>query len=433
MLTTWPILTKRLLHSPKLTTEGVTVPPGASGLDSRMTWPFRIAWPPSGQPYQERLAWKTEIMTTRSGREFRKARRTVPRASIEFAAILHGEELRRFNTLMWGRQPRLWVLPDIDRSVTLGTALPEGADALVIENSPYWMQPGTEVVLSHGGEAERLEIGAVAGDINYFTGVTSREWPPGTLIAAGRIGTLSQSLGTQRLTNMTAVVDNIQVDVLPLSEVPRQPAPPALEHEGREVFLRRPNWAEQVQVDTAHPVEVLDYDVGPVARYVHIPFGHETRSAVYLSATREAVGELRDFFWRMRGQQGEFWMPTWEPDMVMVADTPAGGDTIEVAGVDIARWFGGSATHRVIFIKTTGGDLLIRGVTGLIETGEGTTQVTLDAALPDGLAPEGVVMIGWLLLHRLASDSLVIEWLTDRVANVQLNMRTLEALLEEVL
>lgn len=427
MLNTWPTNTHRLLRDVSLVTEGPAVLP----VDNpRRAWPFDPAWPPSGETVQDTYSFQTEIITSRSGREYRRARRTHPRREIRNGLVLAGEDVRLYKDIMWSWQPRDFVMPDTARRLALPADLPAGTATIYLDDPPGWMLPGLTLVVGEGADREALVIAGVEGNFTHLAAPVSASWPAGAFLYAGLVGNLQPGLETDRVTN-AALTGSLDFTVRPLSEAPRVVSAPGTLLDGREVFLRRPNWAEQVSSRMAHEVDVLDYGTGPISRYAPVPFGREVTGATYLGRNVAEVDEMLDFFWRMRGQQGEFWMPTWEPDFVLRGTAPAGSSTLRVVGPRVAELYAGSVTHRGVYALRADGSVALHrtgSITPVDDAQGRDSLISLTAPLDADLDADLVAASGWLLLRRFASDSLTVEWLTDRVANLQLNLTTLEAL-----
>ncbi|WP_162899910.1 hypothetical protein [Halomonas sp. JS92-SW72] len=431
MLNAWPVNTQILHGADALETEGPVVPPDGE----RRAWPFAIAWPPSGQSVQERYRYLTEIQVSRSGREFRSARRSRPRKRLEFSCVLHDGGLATWQAFVHRALVQNLVVPQHHLVRHLPTEMPEGTGALYLEDSPDWMLPGLTIVIGDGPRREALTIGAVSGDVNYFTGQSQRSWPAGAPVYAGLIGVLDQAHQAELLTAMVARLD-LTFYVRPLSEPAPSPAEPALTFDGREVFLMRPNWAQPVSQSWVRPVDELDYETGPTSRYSPVPFAADTLQATYVGATREEVQAIVDLFHRMRGRQGEFYAPSWLPDLTLREGLTAGATTLRVQGSEVAEVYAASLTHRALFVRLRGGELLLRKVQsiGIVDDTQGRDSViNLDSAWSDSVPVSQVMMAGWLLLRRFASDDLTVEWRTSAVATVQFGMVTLEALPAEAL
>ncbi len=396
-------------------------------------WPFDPAWPPGGESVQETYTFQTEVITSRSGRESRLAHLVTPRKEVQQTVFLAGDKLRRYKDLMWAWQHRDVVLADIFREIALPAAMLAGDSTLDLAGPPEWLVPDAAVVLGHGEHQELLIVASVVGGVVTFLDPVSQDWPAGARMTPGLIGNLALQIDADRMTNEVAQ-GSLRFAVRPLYEVPRVPAAPELTFDGREVFTLRPNWAQGVSSALSHEVDILDYGTGPISRYAAVNFGREITGATYLGTNRERVNTLFDLFLRMHGQQGEFWMPTWEPDFALRSGATTGGTSLRVQGDGVVESYTGSSTHQAVFVKLNDGTLLLNTVASLavIDDVDGRDSLlTLVDGWSQGFAPGDVVMAGWLLLRRFATDTLAIEWLTDRVANVQVNLMTLEALPEE--
>lgn len=429
MLNVWPVNTKPLLDSDAIETKGPVVAPDGP----RTAWPFAIAWPPSGQTIQERYRYLTEIHTSRSGREKRSARRSIPRKRVEFSCVLHDGALAAWQAFIHRRLVENLVIPQAHLSRTLPAEMPQGTDAIYLEDSPDWMLPDMAIVIGEGPQRETLTIEAVFGDLNYFNAGSQRSWPAGTPVYAGLTGVLDQAHDAELLTAMVARL-GVTFHVRPLSEPAPAPAAPGLTFNGREVFLLRPNWAQPLSQSWVRPVDELDYGTGPTTRYSPVPFAADTLQATYVGANRDEVQAILDLFHRARGRQGEFYAPTWLPDLTLREGLTAGADTLRVQGTQTAEVYANSRTHRALYVRLRGGQVLLRRVVSIatIDDAQGQDAViTVDSVWADNVPMGQVVMAGWLLLRRFASDDLTVEWQTSAVATVTFGMLALESLAAE--
>ncbi|MDC8804209.1 hypothetical protein PRZ61_12230 [Halomonas pacifica] len=419
MLAVYPLATRPLLGLTGLQAQPRQVVLSAP----RRVWPGRVNWVGGVQITYE---LRTQIGVYRSGREQRIAQRLAPRKSLEYQMLVNADDLRAYKNLMWHWQAYDLVMPEVTRFIELPEAWPAGSQSLSLSAPPYWMQPGGAVVIGEGRQRQALTVLATEGDITHFDAATVQDWPAGTRLYPGLVGHLRSPTESQRHTSDVAT-PTIRFQVLPLSEVPREPAAPKLMFDGREVFLTRPNWARQVSSALGQEVDQLDYGTGQVSRYVAQMFGTETTSATHTCATHAEADALLDLYLRLRGQQGEAWVPTWEADFLLAESQGAASDRFGVDDPDFAERYAGSPTHRALFVRLADGTLLLRKVVDVIASGGGA-EIVVDAPWGVDLEPDQVAMSGWLLLRRLGSDRLVIEWRTNGVAEAQLNWRTLEAL-----
>lgn len=403
--------------------DGVSTTP-VSGIRARK-WVLEPNWPPSGNSYQVSYAFRTQVITSHSGREQRLAMRSSPRKSLEFEILVNKDNYRAFKDLSRAEHHKGLLVPEATRFVTT-TEEQTGGTVLELPYVPNWIKAGVTVWLQYFSASEVHKVKSVAGNLVTFATLNAAIWPVGTKVHPLLVGYLASELSASKRTNDVATVP-VRFDVSPLSEPVIPVPPPATMFNGREVFLKKPNWANSVEGRFGRDVEVLDYDRGPVARFYPVQFGYERQKATYLNKNSAEAQELVDFFYRMRGQQGEFYMPTWEYDFRPEGVVQAVSSGMTVADVDFAEEFRTSTVYRAMFVALADGSVLLRKVTQITPTSTGSV-ISVDSPWGVTFTADSILMCGWLPVRRLVSDTLVVEWVTNTVAEVTLNMTTLEDL-----
>lgn len=389
-------------------------------------WVFEPHWPPTGRTYQISYSFKTDIYTSHSGKEQRIAQRTSPRKSLEHQVLLTHDTLRRYKDLTRHGQHLSFMLPEIPRFTFSAAEQGAGSPDMVLQEIPFWLLEESTVWVTYLGYVEVRIVESITGNTVRFRSAAVADWPAGTKVHPALTGHLATELAAPRETNAVARLA-LRFDVTPLSEpITALPAPETMFY-GREVFLKRANWANQVTVKSGHDVEELDYGRGPVGRFTPIKFGYETHQAVYLNRNAQEAEDVLNFFRRMRGQQGEFYMPTWEYDFVPAGLTSALSTGMLIDDFDFATSYRDSTVYRAMFVMMNSGELLLRKVIQ-VEQVENGSSILVDEAWGRDFTAADIVMCGWMPAWRLASDTLTVEWLTNSVAQITLNMITLEDL-----
>jgi hypothetical protein len=396
-------------------------------------WMFGPNWPPSGQSYQISYSFLTEIIASRSGREQRIALRQSPRKSLNHQCLLNGDEFRAYKDLMWYWQHRSFITPELTRFADSPYGMAADATEMVFDSVPSWMIAGVALVLQYLSAREIRTVESVAAGLVTFKTSSATEWPTGTRLYPALSGNLATQVQANRRTNAVAEMD-LRFDVTPLSEIWSDvPAAPAT-FNGRELFLKRPNWAQAVNSSMQHEVDLIDYDRGGIFRATPVLFGSDSRKAAYLNRNAQEAELLLDFFRRMSGRQGEFYMPTWEYDFEPKVTAASGSTAMRVAGTRLATMYGGSTVHKAMFIMLNSGVLIFRKVLSVMAVSDGDgddSVITVDSSWGTSISTDTIVMSGWLPAWRLSSDALTFEWLTNSVAQVQMTMQTVEDLVVE--
>lgn len=393
-------------------------------------WNFEPNWPPAGQTYRISYEFLTEIIVSRSGREQRIALRQNPRKNLSHNVMLNVEGFREFKDLMWSWQARAFILPELTRYVDSTVATVSGESTVELGTVPAWIVSGTLLQMNYLGQREVREVESTTVSQVTFTAPSVSAWPAGSRLYLALVGTVATDLQAPRLTNAVASLDLI-FNPFPLSEVWAEVGAADVIFNEREVFLKKPNWVQPLGSTKSHPVDDIDYSRGGVFRTVPIEFGTESRRAVYVNKSPQEAEELLDFYRRMYGRQGEFYMPTWEYDFVPKGTSSSGSTTLRVTGVSLAKSYGDSTVHKAVFIMLNSGTVLMRQVLSVAQVTDGDGEdslITVDATWGTEISEDLIVMSGWMPVWRLASDALTFEWLTNRVAQVQLTMQTLEDL-----
>lgn len=389
-------------------------------------WPFPPNW---AESYRISYNFKTAILTTHSGREQRRALRQQPRKTLSHAVSLrNAEQLREFKALMTTWQNRIWVMPEHTRFVETVTGMAANGQTMAFPSVPSWVVEGATVVLSHGGAAEMRTVESVTPTSVTFDSQTETPWPAGTRLCAGVTGRLATSLDAPRTTNAVANV-SVQFNASPGVDQPIPYPEPDTFLDGRPVFLDAWNWANEVSVGSEFPVDMVDFDVGRSRAFSPIGFGTMTKQTTFLARDPDQSDALLGFYHYLRGQWGEFYAPTREPDMDVRLDVSSGVASLRVVGTGVYDNYRDDTVHRAVAVFLRDGTVMPRKILemGLVEDALGAdTAITVTEAWDSEIAVDQVIMVCWMPVWRLASDGLTVEWVTDRVSQVQMASRTLE-------
>lgn len=401
-----------------------------SGVRGRL-WPFLPNW--SGG-FREVWEYKTEVITSRAGREQRMALRTTPRKTVEYASLIYEETRREFSRALDKYHHVDHVVADIPRHVVAVSEVPAIAGPVTVDEIPDWIDDNQVIVIVNGRDVNLRYVDTVDEDNNIITLKNDgAAMPAGSYICFGMVGNIDPNIQTRRLTNEAAEVV-FRFRTSPGREDYLEPPAAAETYSGREVFLTKPNWSDPVSIDFERSVNEIDYGRGVITRFVPIPFGAHLFRATFTNRDYAAAKAIRDTFIRMRGQRGEFFMPTWEADMMMKLAAGSGTASIRIEGTEVAETYASHKVFKSIMVLMNDGTRYYRTATNAftVDDVNGNDSILqLSATWPVTIEPEDVAMICWMPCCRFATDALTIDWLTDSKARMQLNIRTLEELTAE--
>lgn len=369
--------------------------------------------------------------------EQRVARRAWPRTELEFEQILSHSEYRTAKNKLWSRQAYPWTFVDQTRMFHTTVGIPTNAQtAIPIGETPSWVSTGRVLVFTDGNRWESVVIAEmfIEEGVRYIRidRPMASDWLIGSRVYYGLIGRFAASTALVRHTSAAATL-SVGVDVLPASEIPPpyEPRAHTRYYQGFEVFMEKPNWANPVSGTLIQSPDVVDFTAGPVFEDFPVDFGREDKTATYLAANGRVQDSIVGLFYRCKGRQGEFYMPTWESDIALRKGASGSANSVRVEGVDIIDAYTESRTHRHLFFQLRDGEVLFAEVASYEEVFDSLgrdTIITLTDSVGVTLSADSVTQAGWLLRQRFANDTLSQEFLTSSVCNILVATRTLPLL-----
>lgn len=388
--------------------------------------------PPNwGQNYQTTITFKTDTFTSRDGSEQRRALRTTARKRVEFTSQATFSVMRELNALLSSWQDNNFVVPEAYRSVTTAVTAGIGTTTMELtEAPPYWLNTGSRLLFAAGTVKETRRVASVAGAVVTFSEVAVNVWPAGSIGFNALSGLLDVRIRQRQLTDEVSETRMV-MDVTPGSE-PDVPLPaPDETFKSVELFTTSPNWGSPINLDFLGAREMVDFQRGLIAEFRPVPFNNRLTRLVYTFNNRASAEKVIAHFRRMRGEQGEFYMPTWNYDIEIAYLSPAASQTLRIHGTDFVSAYGGSTVFKALAVYLFDGSIYYNGVEDIYEVDDlqgNDSVIQCDTPWPVDIDPQNVKKISWVLVWRHATDKLTVTWLTDSVAQCQLTVQSLEDL-----
>lgn len=380
-------------------------------------FPFKPNW---SEGVEHTLSYKTDIFTSRSGKEQRRALRSTPRRTVSYSSLVCGDEYVKFQRLMATKQNADFQLVDWSRS-TKTHGIEAGATHFSLRDfAPEWLVDGVAVFLGDGATLIPATVDTVSGYTVELTAPVALTLPPTAIIRPGLRGQLGSFSTVSNTSNVVTI--SVSLDITPGS-IPNSTNrfhPWIIG--GKEVFGFNWNWGESVTTDYQWPVEQVDFQRGVTTTYRPVTFGSAVQKATLVRQTEEIDGITR-FLERQKGQQGEFWMPSGTSDIALHVAASEGATSISVAGGELYEDFGSHLVYKAIAIYLRDGRKVFRKINS-IGLSSGNSVLNLNSPLTFAIAPSDVAKISWLRPARFASDEQSIEYLTDNVAQLQVTTTT---------
>ena len=396
--------------------------------DRSRIWPLLPDW---GDNVEVSYEYLTEVITSRTHREQRLAQRATPRKRITFSSLALNGQLANVRRLLSAWMGNIWVVPEYTRTAKTSGMAASG-HTTVVDAAPAWLVPGQTVALRYNKTIETRTVQTVTGNTVTFLDASATGWPVGTLLHPALSCTLSAAANDMQ-TNLASRF-NLQFDELPASAQAEPRGAASTTFKGREVWLKSPDWGQAITIDYAPNAERLDFQHGRISLYHPAPFDQQDYKAVFVAFTQAQAEDILNFFHRLRGQQGEFYRPSMQPDLTPKTVALAGTSALRFEGHDMLD-YEKDKINRAVYIRLADGSVVMNRlltVGRILDLTGDDTQFLFEDPWPVPIDP-ATARISWMPVCRLASDTATSTWATDQVCNIQFTFRLCEALTAETL
>jgi hypothetical protein len=287
-------------------------------------------------------------------------------------------------------------------------------------------------MLVHGSDHGFRTVASIVGTTITFDEFDAFDWPDGTRLHPSLTGYLDASIQAPVISPRGVLDLSVTFHVDPGSEPTEEDGTAPATLSGREVFLTRPNrWLPIDIIRVQEGAAAADYGFGRIGRFFPIEFATRMWEATYTGCDFDDADALRQFFDRMKGRRGEFYMPTWTADLVPTAGITSAGTTLLVDGDGLEAAYDGSTTYAAVALRKTDGTWITRTVTNVADITGGGASITIGSTWGEDVALGSIAMVCWLPVWRFATDILTMTWVRDDVAEVRLAMQMIESLAVE--
>jgi hypothetical protein len=372
----------------------------------------------------ETLGYATSVVQTVDGTEYRQGLRSNPRTVLSYTYTEHGERTVTTN----GINANLWRN---HADVVICPYWPDG-QPITLQSGPAFAIPnviGREFEV--GGYVAAIKpdgSGAVYTVTNIVVGSNA------TVIATNKSDSLVYGAGDMLYpayeaevngiipsSRNTAAVVEYQISVELFGRPQKDNG--IFVYRNKPVLQMMPNRVESVPTENIRMLAIIESITGRAFRRDQPAREFVERVHEYLIRNRSELHTMRSYLSYMQGRLNGFWCPNWQRDLELVADTPAGGDVLNVRRIDYADTYQNLIGRTDVAIRLTDGNLLYREIRNSATIDATTEQLETFPDFGAGLFLAEVAQISWLDKVRLASDEITITWETAEVCRVSLPLR----------
>lgn len=371
----------------------------------------------------ERLEWLTDVLESQDGTEQRVRLRAIPRRSFEYQLDLAGHDVRVMETLLHAWAARVFAVPVWTDRTVLTAPVSVGATAVTVSdaaNSDYHAG-GLVAFWSDNQHHEVGEIASLTGNALTLKQPLSRGWPAGTKVYPARFARVDGDAVVARPTDALAAA-RLRFVVEDANAVTA--ADSATQYQGYRVLEWSPNRIEDVTDTWRRKLEKLDFGTGLITHDDLTGQPVVLKKLIFFFRSRAAITAFRAWLHARMGRAVPFWLVSGQSDAQVTRMINAADGHITVKNMGYARYIASPALRRDLAIRTTGGQVYRRRITGATEISEDEELLTLDATLGVTLQVQKVAMVSFLDLVRLEADAQELYWETDGIVRAALEVRT---------
>lgn len=388
-----------------------------------VVFPFLPDW---SDTVVDELAWLTTVERAYAGDEQRRGLREIPRKTQEMTVTVRSpHEAQYLENAVFGWQARQFAVPVVTESSRLTANASLGSVSVSMETTDRGFYPGQYLLIFNGLNAyESVEIAAVNPGSIALVRPLANAWPVGTLALPTELAHLGNAQDIIRLSDYYLSARLEWSFAVSASAANTPSAVAALNYRGQEVWLTRPDWS--VTPSFTYENDFLSYGDGDMGVLQWRETGATpsiVRQHRWQLKNRSEARAFREFLARRAGRRVPCWVPTWTTDFFMVGTATSTSSSIWVIDNGYRSFSAGSEVRQDIAIFLKGSSTpILRRILLVVDNFNGTVALNLDSPIGQSFAVDDVSRICFIGLFRLGSDSISVQWLSDTVASVTLNL-----------
>lgn len=387
------------------------------------TWPHN--WQSS---IKESYEFKTDIMTSMSGNEQRRACRQVPKVFMAMDYLNHDvHQSNKMQNILYGWMNRSFSIPLWNWTTNLAADLAAGAVAIPTPTDGYpYKEKGTVALWVGVEDFEVCQIDTIGSGVLNLVRPVIADWPKGTRVMPIVTGVAAKEVGAKKPTSKSVkspVVWELAHECY--DQMMGAPAT-ATTYKGQTLQMGRVNRAEDMDYSFAREGrEVVDYGSGARIRDDFRQYTDVEFSAEWWLRNRGEISAFKQFLATRKGKCRRFFMPTWNHDLTVVADIPINSSALKCKNIGYVKYLLGASLLNDLVVFFRDGTYQIKSITGANDNGDGTETITVNSVFNVSAVTkkENIVMVSYLPCVRLTSDITELEYVTSTFAKYKAKVR----------
>ena len=371
--------------------------------------------------------WLTQVHTAYDGTEQRIKIRQHPRTQLEYELYAEHRASQKLDALLWGWQSRVFAVPLWQDGVLIASQINQGDTNFIIPylNRYLFKQNGLLVLMRSSHDFEVLEIKSIINDRIETKSKIINDWPVGSFIYPVYLARLPKQVSvtrpTDQLSRMTAQFE--LAEQLPFSA--NNNSFTHTIYMGHPVITQPPNRVSDLKDSFQRTINRIDFNTGTFALDDKTDKPIIIRNYQWLLQGKQNINDFINFLHFVSGKYSTFWVPTWHSDVEIKSTTAEASENISIHEIGYHQFYRQMAGKRDLMFLKPDKTQIFKRISGSAIGRSGEEFLSLDKPFQESVSKDTFLMISFMGLHRLESDNIEVVYLTDEIAQINVNMRLL--------
>lgn len=367
----------------------------------RVTGRRVVVWPFIPQTkHKEMLEWQTDIIPSFNN-EQRLALRAAPRQAFSHEFQLDTYQFSRAKAIAAQWAHRVYGIPVWSELTRVG-ALPAGTTEIMVDTTiADYRSDDIIIVWDDDAENAAVEIGAVLADRVQLKLPLVKSYQ-NAYVAPLRFARTFDGIQFRRgATDYT--IANATFQVAQNKDLGAAVGYP--QYRGKDVLTDRTVLVSDLNERISRSIDEFDNGSGPITVDIKNNWVNSAKAITFDTLTRAELWAARKWVHSRRGKQKAFWLPSWNPDLILLEDVTPVGAVLTVRPIGYSLYYG---VKDIMVQLKDGTRIYSRVLSGAVDP-NGNEVLALEAAVGIGFAVAEVDFICFMSHVRFNSDRVEIR------------------------
>jgi len=359
-----------------------------------------VLWPFMPQTkHKEMLEWRTDILPSFNN-EQRLALRPAPRQSFTHEFQLDTYQFSRAKAIATQWAHRVYGIPVWSELTRVGP-LSVGATEILVDTTGDYRQDGLIIIWESDTDNEAVEIGAVLADRVQLKAPLEKSYQ-NAYVAPLRFARTFDGVQFRR-SNHDLTTASATFQVTENKDLGAAVGYP--QYRGKDVLVDPTILVGDINERISRATDEFDNGSGPIVVDIKNNWVNSTKAITFDVLTRAERWVARKWIHSRRGRQKGFWLPTWNPDLILLEDVPPTGASLTVRPIGYPLYYG---VKDIMVQLKNGTQIFARVLSGSVAS-NGYEVLALETAAATGFTVAEVDFICFMSHVRFNSDRVEIR------------------------